>query len=70
MMHRYLADLLKSQWCSKGEEIFFDVGIQYHRACYQHPVVKRIEGLLSTCLKAFVEGWKVNRYCIFLVAER
>ena len=47
-----LSGLTKVPVVFQGEEIFFDVGIQYHRACYQHPVVKSIEGLLSTCLKA------------------
>lgn len=34
-----------------GETVLFDVGMQYHRACYQHPVVKRIEGILAKSLK-------------------
>ncbi|MGF1754668.1 LysR family transcriptional regulator [Vibrio makurazakiensis] len=31
----------------KGERVEFDVGMQYHRACYQHPIIKRIETILS-----------------------
>ncbi|MBW3695087.1 LysR family transcriptional regulator [Vibrio sp. T187] len=34
----------------ENEKVIFDVGIQYHRACYQHPVIKRIEAILSDCL--------------------
>ncbi|MFM2606626.1 LysR family transcriptional regulator [Vibrio chagasii] len=36
-----------------GEAVTFDVGIQYHRACYQHPIVKRIEQILSESLESY-----------------
>lgn len=35
----------------KGEQLHYDVGMQFHRAYYQHPIIKQFERLLSDTLK-------------------
>ncbi|MCK6264287.1 LysR family transcriptional regulator [Vibrio sp. ZSDE26] len=30
-----------------GESMTFDIGMQFHRACYQHPVIGKIEKMIS-----------------------
>ncbi|MGF1885744.1 LysR family transcriptional regulator [Photobacterium profundum] len=35
-----------------GHKMSYDVGIQYHRACYQHPVVKEIEKMIADAIES------------------